>query len=57
MYKISCMSFITILFLLLIGLLAGMLSGVVGVGGAIVIIPLLLLLGFHNKKHKELPLQ
>ena len=48
--KISCMSFITILFLLLIGLLAGMLSGVVGVGGAIVIIPLLLLLGFSQQE-------
>jgi uncharacterized membrane protein YfcA len=44
------MSFITILFLLLIGLLAGMLSGVVGVGGAIVIIPLLLLLGFSQQE-------
>jgi len=50
LYKISCMSFITILFLLLIGLLAGMLSGVVGVGGAIVIIPLLLLLGFSQQE-------
>ena len=50
LYKISCMSFITILSLLLIGLLAGMLSGVVGVGGAIVIIPLLLLLGFSQQE-------
>ena len=33
------MSFITIIFLIIIGLLAGILSGVVGVGRAIVIIP------------------
>lgn len=37
----------TILILIMIGLLAGMLSGLVGVGGGIVMVPLLvLLLGF-----------
>jgi len=37
----------TILILIIIGLLAGMLSGLVGVGGGIVMVPLLvLLLGF-----------
>ncbi len=44
------MSFITIIFLIIIGLLAGILSGVVGVGGAIVIIPLLLILGLSQQE-------
>jgi len=41
------LSMTTILILIIIGLLAGMLSGLVGVGGGIVMVPLLvLLLGF-----------
>ena len=41
------MSLITVLILLIIGLLAGVISGLVGVGGGILMIPLLiLLLGF-----------
>lgn len=41
------LSMTTILILIMIGLLAGMLSGLVGVGGGIVMVPLLvLLLGF-----------
>ena len=50
MCKIYAMSFITIIFLIIIGLLAGILSGVVGVGGAIVIIPLLLILGLSQQE-------
>ncbi|WP_313804688.1 sulfite exporter TauE/SafE family protein [Flavobacterium sp.] len=38
----------TLLMLILIGLLAGMLSGLVGIGGGIVMVPLLLLLGFSQ---------
>ena len=38
------MSISTLLLLILIGLSAGLLSGVVGVGGGIIIIPLLMLL-------------
>lgn len=40
------MSITTILFLALIGLLAGTLSGVLGIGGGVIMVPLLLLLGF-----------
>jgi uncharacterized membrane protein YfcA len=40
----------TIILLLLVGLAAGMLSGLVGVGGGIIIVPcLVLLLGFSQK--------
>ncbi|MEW5675121.1 sulfite exporter TauE/SafE family protein [Flavobacterium enshiense] len=42
------MTLSTVLMLVLIGLLAGMLSGLVGVGGGIVMVPLLLLLGFSQ---------
>lgn len=36
----------TILFLIGVGLLAGFLSGVLGIGGGVVMVPLLLLIGF-----------
>ncbi|MGX7666854.1 sulfite exporter TauE/SafE family protein [Flavobacterium pedocola] len=42
------MTLTTLLMLMLIGLLAGTLSGLVGVGGGIVMVPLLLLLGFSQ---------
>jgi|TARA_B110000263_G_scaffold146954_1_gene127474 uncharacterized membrane protein YfcA len=42
------MSIITFLFLIVIGLLAGLLSGVIGIGGGLIIIPLLLLLGLSQ---------
>jgi uncharacterized membrane protein YfcA len=42
------MSFSTILFLALIGICAGLLSGFVGVGGGLIIIPLLMLLGLSQ---------
>jgi len=43
------MSITTIVSLLIIGLLAGMLSGLVGVGGGIIMVPMLvLLLGFSQ---------
>jgi uncharacterized membrane protein YfcA len=45
------MSAHTIVILLLVGLAAGMLSGLVGVGGGIIIVPcLVLLLGFTQKE-------
>jgi uncharacterized membrane protein YfcA len=37
-----------ILFLVLIGLSAGILSGLVGVGGGIIMVPLLLIMGFSQ---------
>ncbi len=40
----------TILFLLAIGLLAGFLSGLIGIGGGIVIVPLLVYLFSMNQK-------
>ncbi|AWM15244.1 sulfite exporter TauE/SafE family protein [Flavobacterium sp. NRK F10] len=39
-----------ILFLICIGLLAGILSGLIGIGGGIIIVPLLLLLGFTQQE-------
>jgi uncharacterized membrane protein YfcA len=51
------MSFVTLLFLLLIGLCAGLLSGFIGVGGGIIIIPLLMLLigmGQHSAQGTSL---
>ena len=45
------MSALTILFLILIGLAAGILSGLMGIGGGIIIVPLLiLLLGYTQKQ-------
>jgi uncharacterized membrane protein YfcA len=40
------MEFSTIFLLLCVGLLAGILSGMIGVGGGIIIVPLLVLFGF-----------
>jgi uncharacterized membrane protein YfcA len=40
------MEFSTILLLLCVGLIAGILSGLIGVGGGIIIVPLLVLFGF-----------
>jgi uncharacterized membrane protein YfcA len=40
------MEFTTIILLLFIGLMAGILSGLIGVGGGIIIVPLLVLYGF-----------
>jgi len=40
------MNMSTIIFLVLIGLAAGLLSGVLGIGGGVIMVPLLLLLGY-----------
>lgn len=42
------MTLTIVLALMVIGLLAGMLSGLIGIGGGIVMVPLLLLLGFSQ---------
>ena len=44
------MTISTLLMLMLIGLLAGMLSGLVGIGGGIIMVPLLLLLGLSQHR-------
>lgn len=45
----------TIILLIMIGLAAGFLSGLVGIGGGIIIVPaLVLLLGLPRNKHKGL---
>ena len=47
------MSALTIILLMLIGLAAGTLSGMVGVGGGIIIVPcLVLVLGYTQNKAK-----
>lgn len=42
------MTLSTVLALIAIGIVAGMLSGLVGIGGGIIMVPLLLLLGFSQ---------
>ncbi|MGG7035805.1 MAG: sulfite exporter TauE/SafE family protein [Flavobacterium sp.] len=44
------MTTITILTLITIGLAAGMLSGLIGVGGGIIIVPMLLLIGLTQQQ-------
>lgn len=40
----------TIVMLMFIGLIAGVLSGLIGIGGGIVLVPLLLLMGFTQQQ-------
>lgn len=40
----------TVLLLMLIGLTAGVLSGLIGIGGGIILVPLLLLMGFSQQQ-------
>ncbi len=42
------MSISTLLFIILIGLFAGILSGLVGIGGGIIMVPMLLLVGLSQ---------
>ena len=44
------MTFQTVLILLFIGLIAGILSGLIGIGGGIIMVPMLLLLGFSQQQ-------
>ena len=46
----------TILFLIFIGLLAGFLSGILGIGGGIVMVPLLLVIGFTQHQAQGISL-
>tara|TARA_B110000014_G_scaffold255559_1_gene237561 strand:+ start:643 stop:1044 length:402 start_codon:yes stop_codon:yes gene_type:complete len=46
----------TILFLVCIGLLAGFLSGILGIGGGIVMVPLLLIIGFTQHQAQGISL-
>ncbi len=50
MQKTKAMDIQTVIILLLIGLMAGMLSGIVGIGGGIIIVPaLIFFVGFSQK--------
>jgi uncharacterized membrane protein YfcA len=44
------MSILTIVLLMSIGLVAGVLSGLIGIGGGIIMVPLLLLMGFTQQQ-------
>ncbi len=46
----------TILFLICVGLLAGFLSGILGIGGGIVMVPLLLVIGFTQHQAQGISL-
>ncbi len=46
----------TILFLICVGLLAGFLSGVLGIGGGVVMVPLLLFIGFTQHQAQGISL-
>ena len=44
------MTFQTIVLVMCIGLAAGMLSGLIGIGGGIIMVPMLLLMGFTQQQ-------
>jgi uncharacterized protein len=44
------MSLTTIIIVMCIGLVAGVLSGLIGIGGGIIMVPMLLLLGFSQQQ-------
>ncbi len=44
------MTFQTIVLIMCIGLAAGMLSGLIGIGGGIIMVPMLLLMGFTQQQ-------
>jgi len=44
------MNTVTAIILILIGVIAGMLSGLIGIGGGIIIVPMLLLLGLTQQQ-------
>lgn len=48
--KTKPMDISTILILIAIGLVAGILSGLIGIGGGIIIVPMLLLVGFSQQQ-------
>lgn len=50
------MTISTLLLLLCIGLLAGLLSGLIGIGGGIIMVPLLLLLGMSQHESQGISL-
>jgi uncharacterized membrane protein len=53
--KKNKMTFTIILLLVLVGLAAGFLSGLVGIGGGVIIVPaLVILLGFSQNWRREL---
>ena len=54
-HQILIMDLFTIVILVIIGLLAGLLSGVIGIGGGLIMIPLMMMI-FRNRislLHKE----